>query len=78
MAFTDKFHNFKDCYESSKIYDVYYNEDIDDRIIYLESRNGNDFTGNIFRIAEELSKDEFKSFDIYVFANIAPDKRRET
>ena len=69
MGLTDKFHNFKDCYESSKIYDVYYNQDIDDRTIYLESRNGNDFAGNIFRIAEELSKEQFNGFDIYVFAN---------
>ncbi|AMD17393.1 hypothetical protein TL18_04780 [Methanobrevibacter sp. YE315] len=69
MGLIDKLHNFKDCYESSKIYDAYYNQCIDQKRVYLESRNGNDFTGNIFRIAEELSKGEYGHYKIYVFAN---------
>ena len=35
-------------------YDTYYNKPIDDGLVYLESRDGMDFTGNIFRIAQEL------------------------
>ncbi len=35
-------------------YDTYYNKPIDDSLVYLESRDGMDFTGNIFRIAQEL------------------------
>ena len=69
MGLISKLNNLRDCYGSSRIYDIYYNLDIDERIAYLESRNGNDFTGNIFRIAEELSNDEFGDLKIYVYAN---------
>lgn len=69
MGLMDKIHNIRQCSENSKIYDAYYNEGIDEDIVYMESRNGHDFTGNIFRIAEELSKGEFGDFRIYVFAN---------
>ena len=52
---------------NSKIYSIYY-KDIDERIVYLESRDGNDFTGNILRLAEELSTGEYGNFKIYVYA----------
>lgn len=68
MALIDKLHNFNDCRANSKIYDAYYNEDIDNQIVYLESRNGQDFTGNIFRIAEELSTGNYGDLKIYVYA----------
>lgn len=35
-------------------YDTYYNKPLDNGLVYLESRDGMDFTGNIFRIAQEL------------------------
>lgn len=35
-------------------YDTYYNKSIDDHLVYLESRDGMDFTGNIFRIVQEI------------------------
>lgn len=69
MGLMDKFHNLNECRENSKIYDTYYNDSIDENIVYLESRNGNDFTGNIFRITEELSTGEYGDLKIYVFAN---------
>lgn len=69
MAFLTKLRHFKDCQENSKIYDIYYNEPVDEDIVYLESRNGKDFTGNIFRIAEELSTGKYGDLKIYVYAN---------
>ncbi|WP_406535718.1 CDP-glycerol glycerophosphotransferase family protein [Methanobrevibacter sp.] len=69
MGFKDKFKNLKECKINSTIYDAYYNQDIDDKIIYVESRNGYDFTGNIFRIVEELSTGSYGDFKIYVFAH---------
>ena len=68
MALIDRLHNFNDCHMNSQIYDIYYNGDIDSQIVYLESRNGKDFTGNIFRIAEELSSGRYGDLKIYVFA----------
>lgn len=69
MVLKEKLQNLTDCRENTKIYNVYLNESIDENIVYLESRNGNDFTGNIFRIAEELSSGEYGDFEIYAFAN---------
>ena len=69
MGFKDKFRNLKECKINSTIYDAYYNNDIDDKIVYVESRNGFDFTGNIFRIVEELSTGAYGDFKIYVFAH---------
>ena len=37
----------EDLLENSEIYSNYY-LDIDEDLVYLESRDGNDFTGNIF------------------------------
>lgn len=74
MGFKDKFRNIKECKVNSAIYDAYYNHDIDENIVYVESRNGHDFTGNIFRIVEELSAGTYGDFRIYVFAhaNVKP------
>lgn len=69
MGFKDKFRNLKECKINSDIYDSYYNQDIDESVVYVESRNGFDFTGNIFRIVEELSTGKYGDFKIYVFAH---------
>ena len=68
MGFLNKFSNIKECIDNSSIYNIYYNQEIDNNIVFLESRNGNDFTGNIFRIAEEISSGKYGNFKIYVFA----------
>lgn len=68
MSLIQKFRNLKDCRDNSAIYDVYYNEKLDDDLIYFESRNGLDFAGNIFRIVEELSSGNYGDFKIVVFA----------
>ena len=44
---------------NSLIYKNYYHSKIDENIVYLESRDGTDFTGNILRIAEELSSGNY-------------------
>ncbi|WP_458457006.1 CDP-glycerol glycerophosphotransferase family protein [Methanobrevibacter sp.] len=69
MNFKDKFHNIKECAVNSVIYRGYYNPKIRNNIIYVESRNGTDFAGNIFRIIEEISTGEYGKFRIYVHAN---------
>lgn len=68
MSFKSKLKNLNECRLNSSIYKTYYNSKIDEKIVYLESRNGSDFTGNIFRIAEEISTGRYGNFKIYVFA----------
>lgn len=53
---------------NSLIYYNYYHKKIDDNLVYVESRNGKDFTGNILRIVEELSTGKFGNFKIVVYA----------
>lgn len=50
------------------IYFAYYHMKIDEHAIYVESRDGNDFTGNILRIVEEISSGDYGDYKIYVFA----------
>lgn len=68
MALKNKINNLKECFDNNVLYDTYYNSEIDDNVIYLESRNGQDFTGNIFKITEELSTGIYGDFKIYVYA----------
>ena len=65
---------------NSYIYNTYYHEKVDEGLVYLESRDGNDFTGNILRIAEELSKGKYGEFRIVVYAkeNVHEKIRHET
>ena len=41
---------------SSIVYYFYYNSDINDRLIFVESRNGKDLAGNILRLLIEIKK----------------------
>ena len=68
MGFKSKLLNFKECAVNSMIYNAYYNKDIDENLVYLESRDGLDFTGNIFRIVEELSTGNYGDLKIHVHA----------
>ena len=68
MSLMQKFRNLKDCRDNSEIYNLYYNEKLDNNLIYFESRNGHDFAGNIFKIIEELSTGSYGDFKICVFA----------
>ena len=49
-------------------YFIYDNFKLDENLVFIESRDGLDFTGNMFRIAEELSKEKYKHLKIYVYA----------
>ncbi|WP_406535721.1 CDP-glycerol glycerophosphotransferase family protein [Methanobrevibacter sp.] len=53
---------------NSLIYYNYYHKDIDEKLVYVESRSGKDFTGNVFKIVEELSTGKYGDFKIVVFA----------
>lgn len=68
MGLKSKLRNLKDCAVNSMIYNVYYNNDLDENLVYLESRDGLDFTGNIFRIVEELSGGNYGNLKIHVHA----------
>ena len=61
--------NLKKGMVNSLIYNIYYHSKIDDNIVYLESRDGTDFTGNILRIAAELSTGKYGNFKLYIYAN---------
>ena len=66
-----KIRNLKECMDNSSIYDAYYSGPLDENLIYFESRNGRDFTGNIFRLIEEISTGRYGDFDIHVYATPA-------
>ncbi|MBQ6512551.1 CDP-glycerol glycerophosphotransferase family protein [Methanobrevibacter sp.] len=68
MQLRQKIRNIRDCYDNTSIYDAYYSSPIDENLIYFESRNGRDFTGNIFRIIEELSTGAYGDYKICVYA----------
>ena len=68
MGVKSKLLNLKDCAVNSMIYKQYYEEGIDENLVYLESRDGLDFTGNIFRIVEELSNEKYSNLKICVHA----------
>ncbi|WP_407424504.1 CDP-glycerol glycerophosphotransferase family protein [Methanobrevibacter sp.] len=70
-----KIRNLKECLDNSSVYDAYYNGSIDENLIYFESRNGRDFTGNIFRIVEEISTGKYGDFKIHVYATPAVKNR---
>lgn len=60
------------------IYHNYYHRKIDENLVYVESRDGKDFTGNILRIVEELSTGKYGNFKIFVYAREgAPSKIEE-
>lgn len=68
MAFKQKLLKLKQCFKNDLIYYNYYHKKIDENLVYVESRDGNDFTGNIFRIVEELSTGEYGNLKIFVYA----------
>lgn len=68
MSLVPKLKKFKQCFINDLIYHNYYHKEIDDNLVYVESRDGNDFTGNIFRIVEELSTGKYGKFKIFVYA----------
>lgn len=49
-------------------YSICYKKPIQDNLVFVESRDGQDFTGNIFRIVEELAKREYCHLTVVVFA----------
>lgn len=68
-TFKNKFKKFKRNFFNSLIYGIYYHIKINENVVYVESRDGNDFTGNILRIVEEISSGEYGNYKIFVFAN---------
>lgn len=67
-VFKNKIIKFKDNFLISLIYFIYYHIKTDDNLIYLESKDGNDFAGNMLRIVEELSSKNYGDFKICIFA----------
>ena len=44
----------------------YYHSELDERMILLDSKNGKDLGGNVFRLAQELSgNSEYKNYKLY-------------
>lgn len=68
MTFKEKINKIKQGSINDLIYYNYYHKKIDEQLVYVESRDGNDFTGNIFRIVEELSTGKYGDFKIVVYA----------
>ena len=54
---------------NSSIYYTYYHKKIDEKAIYVECDNGKNFTGNVFRIVEEISNGNYGDFKIYTYGN---------
>ena len=68
MDFKNKSTNLFKHVTNSYLY-LNYNKKIDERIVYCESRDGYDFTGNVLRIIEELSRGDYGKLKIYVRAD---------
>ncbi len=68
MWIRDTLNDLKGYSINSLIYYNYYHKKIDENLVYVESREGCDFTGNILRIVEELSTGNYGNFKIHVFA----------
>lgn len=68
MAIKQKLLKLKQCFKNDLVYYNYYHKNIDESLVYVESRQGNDFTGNILRIVEELSTGEYGDLKIFVHA----------
>ena len=68
MSFKQKIKNIKQYSINDLIYYNYYHKKIDENLVYVESRDGNDFTGNILRIVEELSSGKYGKYKIFVYA----------
>ena len=66
--FSGKFDDIKYASINSLIYHNYYHKEIDENLVYVESRNGRDLTGNVFRIVEELSTGKYGDLKIVVYA----------
>lgn len=48
----------------------YYHSELDERMILLDSKNGKDLGGNVFRLAQELSgNSEYKNYKLYFSSN---------
>lgn len=72
-----KFKRYLRFKENSEIYEEY-SKPIIDNLVYVESRDGGDFTGNIFRIVEELSSGDYGDYQIHVYAkNDVPSKIKQ-
>ena len=63
-----RINKFREFLNNSLIYFVYYNMKIDKNIIFIESKDGKDFVGNMLRIVEELSSGDYRDYKIYVYA----------
>ena len=75
--FYRKFKRYLRFKENSEIYEEY-SKPIIDNLVYVESRDGGDFTGNIFRIVEELSSGDYGDYQIHVYAkNNVPSKIKQ-
>ena len=66
-TFKKKIKKIKGNFFNSLIYYIYYHIKINQNVVYVESRDGNDFTGNILRIVEEISSGEYGNYKIFVF-----------
>ena len=68
MNLKKSLNKYKKSIINSLIYSKYNHGKIDDNLIYIESKHGDDFSSNIMRIIEELSNEEYSKFKIYVYA----------
>ena len=59
---------WKKQYYNSYIYYSYYHSKIDEKAVYVQSRGGDDLTGNMLRMVEELSTGKYGDYKIYLFA----------
>jgi len=68
MGAKQKLLKLKQCFKNDLIYYNYYHKKIDENLVYVESREGNDFAGNVLRIVEELSSGDYGNLKIFVYA----------
>lgn len=65
--FKDKIKSIQILLMQTLIYYYYYHRKVNNQLVYIESKSGEDFAGNMLRIAEELSKPEYGKLRIIFF-----------
>lgn len=62
-----KWNTAKEDIKNSLCYFVYYHRKLDENLVFIESRDGMDFAGNLLRIAQELSREEYSHLKLCVW-----------
>ncbi len=67
-GFRKSLNKIKKKFYNDYVYHAYYHAKIDEKAIFVQSRGGDDLTGNMLRMVEELSSGKYGDYKICLFA----------